>query len=194
MNKVTLTSLSFMFGLMIILMGISGCGEEPVDVEALMADGWTLYVAKDYAGAIGKFDAVIAETPDRAEAYVGLGWSYGKQSELSDCISSFQQALAKDSQNVDALAGIALAYLADDKYDLVITNANQALAMNPAYAFAHGNITSRHLHVALAESYYFKGDFASTQKEVDILNPGNVLDSSSETYVADLLVEIESAI
>lgn len=192
MMKVSLTIFTIVLGLLIIWIGISGCGEEPVDIEVLMADGWTLYEAKDYAGAMGKFNAVVVETPNRAEAYVGLGWSYGKQSKLVDCISNFQQALSIEFQNVDALAGLALACLADDQYDTVINNANQALALNPAYSFAHGNVTARNLHIALAESYYFKGDFTNAKSEVDILNPNNNLDPSSQTYAADLLMEIES--
>ena len=179
-----------------LLMGLPGCGEEEPEgptAEEITNEGWSLYAARDYASALAKFDEAIAEDSNYVDAYVGMGWSYGKLTQLADCISSFQLALAKDAQNADALAGIALAHLANDEYDQAIAKANKVLAANPNYSFAHGNVTSRNLHIVLAESYYYKGDFEDAQSQVDILNPGNGLNSADEDYLAGLLKEIEKA-
>jgi tetratricopeptide (TPR) repeat protein len=187
---------SIILSALIIAFGISGCGEDEPEgptAEEITKDGWELYTARDYAGALAKFDEAISEDSTYVDAYVGMGWSYGKMTQLADCISSFQAALAKDVQNADALAGIALAHLANDEYDQAIANANQVLAVNPNYSFAHGNVTSRNLHIALAESYYCKGDFENAQSQVDILNPGNGLNPTDEDYLAGLLKEIEKA-
>jgi tetratricopeptide (TPR) repeat protein len=187
---------SIILSALIMAFGISGCGEDEPEgptVEEIANEGWALYEGRDYTGALAKFDEAISEDPNYVDAYVGMGWSHGKLTQLADCISSFQTALAKDAQNEDALAGIALAYLADDKYDQAIASANQVLASNPNYSFAHGNVTSRNLHIVLAESYYYKGDFEDAQSEVDILNPGNGLDPADEDYLAGLLKEIEKA-
>lgn len=177
-----------------LLIGLSGCGEDEPEgptAEEVTNEGWVLYAARDYTGALAKFDEAITEDPNYVDAYVGMGWSYGKMTQLADCISSFQTALAKDAQNEDALAGIALAYLASDEYDQAIANASQVLTINPSYSFAHGNVTSRNLHIVLAESYYYKGDFEDAQSQVDILNPGNGLNPADEDYLAGLLKEIE---
>ncbi len=187
---------SIILSALIVAFGISGCGEEEPEgptAEEITNEGWVLYVAGDYTGALGKFDEAVTEDSNYVDAYVGMGWSYGKMTELADCISNFQTALAKDAQNQDALAGIALAYLADDKYDQAIANANQVLAINPNYSFAHGNVTSRNLHILLAQSYYYNGDFVNAQSQVDILNPGNGLNPADEDYLAGLLKEIEKA-
>lgn len=187
---------SMILSALIMAFGISGCGEEEPEgpaAEEITNEGWTLYAAGDYTGALAKFDDAISEDSNYVDAYVGMGWSYGKLTQLADCISNFQTALAKDAQNADALAGIALAHLANDEYDQAITNANQVLAINPNYSFAHGNVTSRNLHIVLAECYYYKGDFEKAQSEVDMLNPGNGLNPADEDYLAGLLKEIEKA-
>ena len=181
---------------LITAFGISGCGEDEPEgptAEEITNEGWTLYEARDYISALAKFDEAVSEDSNYVDAYVGMGWSYGKMTQLADCISSFQTVLAKDAQNQDALAGIALAYLANDEYDQAIANASQVLASNPNYSFAHGNVTSRNLHIVLAESYYYKGDFENAQSQVDILNPGNGLNPADEDYLAELLKEIEKA-
>jgi len=187
---------SIILSALIVAFGISGCGEEEEvgpTAEEITNEGWALYEARDYAGALAKFDEAVSEDSNYVDAYTGMGWSYGKMTQLADCISSFQAALAKDAQNQDALAGIALAHLADDEYDQAIANANQVLAIDPNYSFAHGSVTSRNLHIVLAESYYYKGDFENAQSHVDILNPGNGLNPTDEDYLAKMLKEIEKA-
>jgi tetratricopeptide (TPR) repeat protein len=187
---------SIILSALIVAFGISGCGEDEPEgptAEEITNEGWALYEARDYAGALARFDEAISEDSNYVNAYIGMGWSYGKMTQLADCVSSFQTALAKDAQNEDALAGIALAYLANDEYDQAIASANQVLAINPNYSFAHGNVTSRNMRVILAESHYYKGDFENAQSQVDILNPGNGLNPADEDYLAGLLKEIEKA-
>ncbi len=187
-----LLSFILLSALLIMTFSMSGCGEEEQPTASeIGAEGWELYEARDYSGSLEKFNEAVSTDPDYADAYVGLGWAYGKMAQLTECVSSFRTALSKDAQNVDALAGIALAYLADDEYDQAIAKASQLLAISPDYSFEHGSVTSRNLHLVLAESYYYTGDLAKAQSEVDILNPGNELDSSSEDYAARLLEELE---
>ncbi len=170
---------------------LSGCGEEEVDPLDVLKRAWDSYEAENYEAAEESFEEVITLDPSIVDAHIGLGWTHGKMASLQECIANFQSALSQEPQNVDALAGIALAYLAEDEYDQAIAKASQLLAISPDYSFEHGSVTSRNLHLVLAESYYYTGDFSKAHSEVDILNPGNELDSSSEDYAASLLEELE---
>jgi tetratricopeptide (TPR) repeat protein len=195
-----LTGCIVLSGLLVLLLGTPGCGGDDDDdgptASEITAKGWELYEARDYAGALEKFNEAVSEDPDYTDGYVGLGWSYGKLAQKIESISNFQIALSKDAQNVDALAGIALAYLANDEYDQAIASANQALAINPAYSFAHGsNVTWRNLRIVLAESHYYKGEFPEARDEVDKLSPGwtDEFDPDDPDHLKMLLEEIEKA-
>jgi tetratricopeptide (TPR) repeat protein len=200
LNRKVLFSLVLISALAMAMFGMFGCGgqeEEPLLASDVAADGWKLYESKNMEDSLKlsetKFQKAVSVDPNYTDGYVGLGWTYGKMSNLKDSIDNFMIALSKEPQNLDALAGIAIAYLANDQYDQAIDSANKVLTNNPGYIFSHGNITSKHIHIILAESYYYTGDFVNTQKQIDILNPVNGLDPTSKDYAEKLLKELEKA-
>ena len=139
----------------------------------------------NYESAMGKFDEAVKFDPSFVDGYIGLGWTHGKMANLQASIENFQNALFEESGNADALAGLAFAYLADDNYEQAIANANQALAIEPGYSFGReDNVTSQSLHMVLAESYYYMGDFDNAQRELGIVC------TSEEDCAAELLEEL----
>lgn len=182
--------------LLVVALAISGCSgddPDPPNASEILAEGWTLFQAENYAEAKEKFDVVLADEPNNAEAYVGLGWVHGKTMNIQKAIASFQSALSMEAQNIDALAGIAMAYLAADQYDQAIDSAEKVLNPNPNYAFTNANITSCDIRIVLAESYYFKGELENSQKELAKVDPSvDELDPSDEDYAVKLLQKLES--
>lgn len=186
MYRSTLLRFSLILVLFAVAFGVSGCEKEEdlIDEVILTQKGWEDYMRGDYEDAKGKFEEAVKFAPGFVPAYVGLGWTHGKMANLQASIENFQNALFEEPGNADALAGIAFAYLADDNYEQAIANANQALAIEPGYSFERDDATSQDLHMVLAESYYYMGDFDNAQTELGIEC------SSEEDCAAELLEEL----
>ena len=70
--------------------------------------------------------------------------------------------------------------------------ADSALAIDPDYVFEHDpTFDWKDLRLILAQSYYGLSQYDEAQAQVDILNPDNTLDPESDTYMEDLLAEIQ---
>ncbi len=186
MYRSTLLRFSLISVLFAVAFSMSGCGNDPIPPtpEELTLEGWEAYMDGDYEGAKERFEEAVTTTTGFVPAYVGLGWTHGKMANLQASIENFQNALLGEPGNVDALAGIAFAYLAGDDYEQAIANVDRALAIDPNYSFEHDNVTSQDLHMVLAESYYYKGDFDNAQRELGIEC------SSEENCAAELLEEL----
>lgn len=186
-------SFAFVLALLALIFSISGCGDEEEGVS--VQDGLESLKAGDHEDAKGIFEDVIENESDMdilVEAYVGLGWAGGKMLNRQESIASFENALSMKPQDADALAGVAVAYLADGQYDQAIDRANQALAVKSDYSFEPAGITARDLHIVLAESYYYKGDFDKVEEQLNILDPTRPpLDPTKPEYPAELLKELE---
>ena len=182
--------------LVLVILCISGCGEdEKEDPGQLLKEAWKYYEAGEYDKADRTFDKVLDSQPNstqQIEMYVGLGWTCGKTAMLQESIANFQSVLSVEPQNADALAGMAFAYLADDQYDQAIAYAKQALASNPGDSLEYCGVTSRDLHIVLAESYYCKGELENAQNELAELDPTVMeLDPASEDYAVRLMESLE---
>lgn len=189
MYRSTLLRFSLISVLFAVAFSMSGCGgDEEIrkTPEELTLEGWEAYMDGDYEGAKERFEEAVNIDPTIGfvPAYVGLGWTHGKMANLQASIENFQNALLGEPGNVDALAGIAFAYLANDNYEQAIANVNRALAIDPNYSFEHDNVTWQDLHMVLAESYYYMGDFENAQTELGIEC------SSEENCAAELLEEL----
>ncbi len=145
------------------------------------------------SGAHGyKYEEALAEGETSAEAHNGIGWCKARLGETQDAIDSFKKAVEKDTENADAYAGLAGAYFADADYERAIASARSVLSRSPEYSSHHDDIRTADIRVLLAESYYNVGDYTAARAQIDLLGgSGRTLDSSSPTYLADLLSVIE---
>ena len=189
---------AWMFAIVAIIVFIS-CGpdfDNPLDPKnnpegsALTAAGWANYESGKLDKAVTQFRQAITQNSQDLEARVGLGWSLFQNQDVQGAINEFQLALVVDPNAVDAHAGLAGAYLATEGYKSAIDHAQSALRLQPKYTFAHDPlITSKNLHLVLAESYYYLGDFTRAQEEIGIVDPSIEIDQNN--IESDLLMALE---
>jgi tetratricopeptide (TPR) repeat protein len=164
--------------------------ENSPDVRILVRDGWTSYEAGNVDAAIAKFRQATTQDAQNVEAYTGLGWSLFQNQDVQGAIDAFQRALAIDANAVDAHVGVAGAFLAAERYQSAVEHAQTALRLKPDYIFAHNPlITSKNLHLLLAQGYYYLGDFTQAIEEVNIIDPTIEVDSNNAA--SDLLRILE---
>jgi len=180
------------------VVGFTGCGDDnPVavsDADQLISEGWKEYSAGNYDDAIAKYQQALDLDEDSvgSEAYNGIGWAKARIGRLLESMESFKEAVAKNPANTDAHAGLAGMYLADSDYERAIASASLVLSLNPEYASHHDGIEATDIRILLAECYYYDGDYENVEKQLDLLGQSHKdLDSSSSTYVADLLSYIQ---
>ena len=189
---------SYVLFVCLLIGGLAGCGDDDdvtgSDATDLVSEGWLEYGAGHYEDAIDKYlEALeLEEESVSAEAYNGIGWSRMRLGQLSDSIDSFKKAVSRDPSNADAHAGLAGVYLADGDYEKAIASANSVLLLAPGYTSHHDDIKAADIRVLLAECHYVVGDYAAARAQIDLLgSTGRTLDTSSPTYLADLLSVIE---
>ena len=182
---------------MCLLIGnLAGCGEDVAvvapDAGERIDEGWREYIAGNYEDAIAKYQEALEEDSSSAEAHNGIAWARARLGQTRDSIDSFRKAVARDPGNADAHAGLAGAYLADGDYERAIASANLVLSLQPEYESHHDDIKAADIHILLAECYYSIGDYAAAKAQIDLLGgTGKFLDTSSPTYLRDLLLLIE---
>ncbi|MCK4416670.1 MAG: hypothetical protein KAV99_00695 [Candidatus Latescibacteria bacterium] len=183
--------------LVIIALSISGCGDKGAEPEKtapeLIAEGWQAYEARDYGGALSKFNEVVTKDATLADAYTGLGWTNAKLNVLSSAVTNFSQCLSLDPRNLDAKAGLAFVYNAQNEYSQSITKANEVLSIDPNWSFSHDNtLSSGDLHLLIAENYYALAEFENSLTEVrSFLNTSFAADVTTPEGRAALAAEIE---
>lgn len=171
---------------------LAGCGGGdggggPTDTaESLTADGWALYEADDYGGAVGKFRAAIDMDANYADAYNGLGWSFGKMDSLQQSVDNFVHCIAKGMTTADPYAGRAPAYrdLGAGRYKHAITVADTALVKSASYAFSHRtSFDYRDLRVIKAQCHFQLKEYAQAVAEINALD-GNTVDPNDPEAIA----------
>ncbi|MCK4548426.1 MAG: carboxypeptidase regulatory-like domain-containing protein [Candidatus Eisenbacteria sp.] len=170
----------------------------------LTLEGWGSYDEADLGRAASQFLVAVEENPACADARNGLGWTYARFDSLESAVESFEAALALDGEFLDAFTGLALVSSALNEHDEAIAAAIAVLdAAGDAYVFRRDeSITSADLRLVLAQSYFYTSQYALAQEQVDLLDPGNGLDSGEPdtwwvegvhypTYEEALLAEIQ---
>ena len=188
---------------------VAGCGEnaeEPeITAEILTARGWDQFEAGNFVSALSNFHQAIAKDSDYADAYNGCGWSELGLDSLAVAITDFDQSLAKGISTPDPFGGKAIAYRDPEELDpgfdiasqdsirgLAIVCADSVLSRDVRYVFSHDSTFNwQDLRLIMAQSYWHLSQYDEAKVQVDSLNPENLLNLASVTFVEDLMVEIQ---
>jgi tetratricopeptide (TPR) repeat protein len=168
--------------------------EPGVSSRQLTAQGWDKFEGGDYDGALSKFRQVLRRNRTYGEAYNGEGWCRLKLDSLDVGLVSFDSAISNGVESADPCAGKAVIYrdLEPVDFQLAIDWSDSALALDPEYTFSHDeSLDWKDLRLILGHSYYCLNEYLEAKAQVDILNPDNTLDPDSDTFVDDLLAELQ---
>lgn len=183
--------------LALFILGGVRCGGhavEPVDViEMLARRGWEAFEEWEFTRATTVFREVVAKDASYADGYNGLGWSLMNLDSLESAVSCFDAALARGLQSADPYAGMAVVCRDAEPVNLrlVLAMADSALARDMRYIFRHDPCLDwRDLRLILAQCHFALGEYGYANVQVDSLG-GDVQDPGRETFVEDLLREIE---
>jgi len=194
-----------LLGLFLLVSSWFGCGEKTLGltrVEVLTEQGWDFLEAGDYAEALVRFDAALAEDSTFAEAHNGRGWALTLPAagfDYAEALRSFDAALAFSLGTADPFAGKSFIYRSFDPADrpaagdpaLAITAADSALARDPRWSLEHHPAADhRDLFWIQAASYFDLSQYLDSKAAIDSLG-GVVLDPEDQYFTQDLLAEIE---
>ena len=158
-----------------VLLGIAcalalaiGCGGDGdtgpgASAASKTAEGWVLFEAGDYNGAIGKFNEAIAIDDEYADAYNGLGWSFANLDSLARAITNFGTSIANGMEG-DPHAGQAPVYrdLDPPQFANAVSTAETALSHDRRYEFEHDtDFNWQDLNLIMAQSHFGLGQFAA---------------------------------
>lgn len=180
----------------------SGCGDDgtsSVDPGALVQEGWGLFEAGDYQGALAKFDLAKDNSKPSADvhrdAWDGLGWSYARLGQLEQAKAAFLYVLStifKPSR--DTYAGMAVVALALKDYPVARANAHWALTLPeypPEYVFRYDPaVTDETLLLVRAIASFHEGEYEDAGDDVEDLG-GPELNPNAPGFVARLLRAIQ---
>jgi len=171
-----------------------GGGGGPTDTAAsLTEDGWDLYEAGNYEGAVVKFFRATQLDANYADAYNGLGWSYGKMDSLQQAADGFVLCIGKGMTTADPYAGRAPVYrdLDPPQFSNAINSATTALTKDSDYEFEHNeDFDWRDLCLIKAQCHFALKEYSQAKGLVDALG-GHYIDPGSPTFIKDLADEIE---
>ena len=155
----------------------------------LVEAGWDAYEKGQIAQAAAYFREVIRKNHFWADGYNGLGWCLASSvlDSLDAAAENFSSAIYYGPDLAEAYAGRGFVYLAQKRYGMAIEDFSECLKKQPDFVFSHNpSITSKDVHLGLAECYYFRQQFSLAQQEVDILEPDNGLSpDDSSTWTVD---------
>jgi hypothetical protein len=123
-----------------------------------------------------------------------MGWCCIGLDSLDSALDAFDTAISEGVLSGDARAGKAVVYRDLEPADLLaaVDWSNSALCINPRYVFSHDTTFDWHdLRLILAHCYFELSRYDEAKAQVDVLNPANTLDPAAETFVEDLLAEIQ---
>jgi len=180
-------------GWLCCLVLLAGCGGGGggggPDAAALTAEGWALYEAADYEGAVEKFDAAVDADAGYSDAYNGLGWSYGKMDSLAEAVASFDLCVSQGDTRPDPYAGKAAVCrdLDPPQYQNAITAAATALTKDSDFEFEHcDGFDWRDLRVIKAQCYFALAQYPQAVAEIEALGGHDVDPDIPEEIAAEI--------
>ena len=200
-NKIKRTVIYFLIA---IIFGVFGCGREydnPFDPSnsshevVYVKEGWHAYRAGNTDVAIEKFESALKSNDNSTEAYNGLGWSFFKKRDLPEAIGDFSSAIEIEPTMLEAHIGLAGAHFAAGEYNSAIKHAAYVITSEAGQSFISEHdpsITILSVRLILAMSYFQVSEYEKALEQVAWLNPNHAVDPQKESYIEDLLREIES--
>jgi tetratricopeptide (TPR) repeat protein len=208
MTAAMISKMRFVPGLavafLLLTLVASGCGDDGQspgsDAAALVSEGWGLFVAGNYAGAVDKFNQARAIDPDYRDAFDGLGWAYARLGQLENAEASFLFVLERlVNPSRETYAGAAVVALALKEYTSATLNANWAIErFQDTYQFQYDHdVTHITLRLIRATARFHLGEYESAYADVvvldDLLEIGlPALNTTSPDFVARLLSQLQT--
>jgi tetratricopeptide (TPR) repeat protein len=115
------------------------------DVSALLR-------AKQYATALAKTDAHLADRPDDSQMRFLRGLALTGMGRREEAISHFTKLSSDDPTMPEPYNNLAVLYAAGGEYDKARVALESAVRVNPAYALAHENLANMYVQLAI-QSY-----------------------------------------
>lgn len=171
-----------------------GFEPEPEPTPTLVEQGWIAFQSGQFDTAASLFAQAITEDASSHEAHNGKGWALLRLDNLTTAIVSFDAALTNGFDGADPHVGkaILLRDLRPVDYAAAIAEANTALSIDADYEFAYEpELNWKDVRLILAQSYFATGEYIEANNQVGLLG-GNVQDPASDTFVEDLLAEIQA--
>jgi len=197
-TRLLLASIMLIVAIMIGCSAEDDAGFEPKDDPApdptLVELGWAAFGAGQFDTAEELFTQAITEDATNNEAHNGKGWALLRLDNLTGAIVSFDAALTNGFAGADPHVGkaILLRDLNPVDYGAAIAAANTALSIDADYTFAHDSeLDWKDVRLILAQSYFALGQYNDANAQVVLLG-GNEQNPASDTFVEDLLAEIQA--
>jgi tetratricopeptide (TPR) repeat protein len=104
---------------------------EPKSLEARRFGARNALKAKDYADALRRFEALVAQQPDDVGALLELAGAQARAGDPDEAVRQIDEALRVDPFSVDALSLRSNVNLERGRYGLAVADADQALSLRP---------------------------------------------------------------
>ncbi|MBI1890431.1 MAG: tetratricopeptide repeat protein [Burkholderiales bacterium] len=137
----------FLSGLLAALLSAPVFADEAADVGKLMRAG-------QYAEALAKADAVLAQRPKDAQMRFMKGVILTEQGKSSDAIAIFTKLTEDFPDLPEPYNNLAVLHAAGGQYDKARAALDMAIRTNPSYATAYENLGD--IHAKLASQAYDK--------------------------------------
>ena len=132
---------------------------DPENAYATLLLGMTYANLKDYDKALQYAEKAVKLQPGFT-AYYNLGLIYANKNETKKALQALDQALAANPASYQAHYQKGALYSSQKEYAKAIESYQQSIKLNPQYDKAL---------LGLAGAYYFQGDKATAQKQVEEL-------------------------
>jgi tetratricopeptide (TPR) repeat protein len=113
---------------------------------------------KQYAKALGDFDAAVQLKPTEPNYYSMRGSAYFDLERDAEAIADQTKAIELDPKSTDAYSERAAAHLMHDDYAAAVQDATQVLQLSPDDSSAR---------TVMGEGYYFQGQYAKALEQFD---------------------------
>ena len=134
-------------------------GLSPPDLSACYNLGRLKQTAKDHAGAIAIYRAIVAQEPRWGLVWNNLGVAYRETGDPDEAISCFRKAVAFAPDLAQAWNNLGVAQDEVHLIDNAATSYRKAIALRPDYVSAHFNlglVLQKLGRLAEAEAHYNK--------------------------------------